>query len=237
MKQAPRILPSLSLEEILNPQSLETLYADLQNDYYWSEDFSAEFYIAQAKAGFIAVTEMHKGNELLLPELQRSYAVLDFADVHIGRHVRRILRYDDLSLHVGFSLHAACERIRAHHKYTWITPRYIKTLEAVNAMRSDVHVVSVLLRHEEKITAGEIGYMIGRTYTSLSGFSSRDRRHQNHGTTQLVLLSQWLERHDFAFWNLGQPYMPYKFALGAKEYPRHAFLQRWSRATKQALSC
>jgi Leu/Phe-tRNA-protein transferase len=235
MQQAPRILPPLSLEDIAQPQSLEALYVNLQNDYYWSDDFSPEFYIAQAKAGFMAVTEMHRGEEILLPELQRSYALLDFSDLHISRHVRRILNRDNPSLYVGFSLYAAYERIRAYHKHTWVTPRYIKTLEAINAQQNDVHAVSVLLRHNGEITAGEIGYIIGRTYTSLSGFSSKKYPYRDHGTTQLVLLGQWLEDHGFAFWNLGQPYMPYKFALGAREYGRQAFLQRWHRAIRQTL--
>ena len=237
MQQAPRILPPLLLEDILQPQSLQALYNHPQNDYYWSDDFSPQFYVAQAKAGFMAVTEMHKGEGMLLPELQHSYAVLDFTHLHTSRHVRRILNQANApTLSIGFSLRTAHTHIQAHHKHNWLTLRYLETLEAVNALSSDVHVVSVLLRHGDTITAGEIGYIIGRTYTSLSGFSSRDPRHRHHGTTQLVLLGRWLERHGFAFWNLGQPYMAYKFALGAKKYPRHAFLERWHRALGQTLS-
>jgi len=227
MNSAPRILPHLSYQDLRNPLLLQARYADMGEDYYWSEDFSAEFYLAQAQAGFIAVTERHKGRELLLPELQRSYAVLDFDDLHVSRHVRRVIRRDAPVLHVGLSLRTAASHIQRYHKHSWLSARYLETLEAINACNNGMHVLSVLLYHQGEINAGEIGYILGRTYTSLSGFSSRhpDRRH--HGTTQLVLLGQWLKRHHFDLWNLGQPYMPYKFALGAKEYSRHAFLRRW----------
>jgi len=214
---------------------LQTLYAREDTDYYWSQDFSADFYVAQAQAGFMAVTEMHKGVELLLPELQLRYALLDFTDLHISRHVRRILRQDHPTLHIGLSLDTAGEQIAAYHPHSWLSPRYLQTLKAVNRAKHPVHVVSALLRHEGEIIAGEIGYILGRTYTSLSGFSSRDTRYRHYGTVQLVMLGQWLARHKFAFWNLGQPYMPYKFALGAREYSRQDFLKRWLSATQKSL--
>ena len=43
----------------------------------------------------------------------------------------------------------------------------------------------------------------------------------------LVLLADYLESQGFAFMNLGQPYMDYKIALGAKVYEREDFLIRW----------
>lgn len=230
-----RILPHLSYQDLRNPLLLQARYADMGEDYYWSEDFSPEFYIAQAQAGFIAVTEQRKGRELLLPELQRSYAVLDFNNLHISRHAQRIIRRDAPTLYVGLSLRTVATRIQRYHKHSWLSARYLETLEAINAHKNDMHVVSVLLYHRGEISAGEIGYILGRTYTSLSGFSSRHPDLRHHGTAQLVLLGQWLKHHQFALWNLGQPYMPYKFALGAREHSRHAFLRQWLPATQTVL--
>jgi len=230
MQATLKILPYLSFESLHNPLLRQQLYMDLTTDYYWSDDFSPQFYLAQAQAGMIAITEQHQGEEILLPELQRSYALLDFADLHISRHTRRILRRDSPRLRVGMILGPTAERIRTYHRHAWLTPRYEATLEALNAQQTSLKIITATLYHDHRPIAGEIGYILGRTYTSLSGYSSRDRRYRHYGITQLTLLGQWLEKRGFAFWNLGQPYMPYKFALGAKEYSRSAFLDRWHSA-------
>ena len=91
------------------------------------------------------------------------------------------------------------------------------------------------IRENNVLISGEIGYIIGKTYTSLSGFSSDEKCYRNYGTAQLVLLAQYLQANGFSFWNLGQPYMDYKLALGAKIYERKAFLARWFEATQVSL--
>ncbi len=235
MDQQIRILPHLELSDVLNPYKLNRIYKDFSQDYYWSEDFSPEFYAAQAKAGFMAVTEMHKKHEILLPELQKSYAVLKFENLHISKKVKKLISKDQHTLHVGLILDNAYDGIRAHHKHSWLTPRYLEILKKINDQNIGISVVSVLLKHKGTITAGEIGYIIGSTYTSLTGFSSQEPQYRDNGTLQLVLLAQWLERRGFEFWNLGQPYMPYKFALGAKIYHRDKYLKIWHDAIQKIL--
>merc|ERR1719399_108040 len=73
--------------------------------------------------------------------------------------------------------------------------------------------------------AGEIGFTIGRVYTSMSGFYDLP----GSGTVQLVCLGKWLERNNYAFWSLGHCYSPqmdYKRQLGHRIYPRADFLQK-----------
>jgi Leu/Phe-tRNA-protein transferase len=199
----------------------------MQKNYYWSSNFSPEYYIAQAKAGFIAVTDTFNGEELLLPEIQFSYALLHFDNLHISTKVRKLLRQRKLTLHIRSDIDAVAHKIQHYHKQCWLTPRYLQTLREAGTLREDFQLISASIQEEGKIIAGEIGYIIGNTYTSLSGFSSKEKRYRNYGTAQLVLLAQYLQENHFAFWNLGQSYMPYKFRLGAKQYDRHAFLKLW----------
>ena len=75
--------------------------------------------------------------------------------------------------------------------------------------------------------AGEIGFSVGRVYTSLSGWSG-ERSTASVGTAQLVLLGKWLQRRRYAFWSLGHCYSPemdYKRQLGHRIYTRDQFLQ------------
>ena len=209
----------------------ENIYSDMRKNYYWSEDFTPVYYIAQAKAGFIAVTDYFEEDELLLPEIQFAYTLLDFKDLHISRKVQKLLKRKALSIEIGTELDAVAQAIELTHRNNWLTPRYLKMLKETEGKDENFKVISITLREEEKLIAGEIGYIIGRTYTSLSGFSRREKSYNNYGTAQMVLLAQYLETEGFAFWNLGQPYMDYKFALGAKVYERPEFLKRWFEAT------
>jgi len=211
----------------------KNIYSDMRKNYYWSEDFSAAYYIAQAKAGFIAVTDYFEEEELLLPEIQFAYTLLDFKDLHTSRKVRKLLKQKNLRIEIGEELDEAAQAIELAHRNNWLTPRYVTMLKETEGKDTNFRVISVTLKEDEKLIAGEIGYIIGRTYTSLSGFSRREKAYNHYGTAQLVLLAHYLEENGFAFWNLGQPYMSYKFALGAKVYERSEFLKRWFEATGQ----
>ncbi len=222
----------LSYDDLTDQHILhEFIYPDMFKNYYWSDDFSAEYYIAKAKAGFIAVTDYYEEEELLLPEIQFNYALLDFNDLHISTKVKKLLQNRDLQLEVSQDLDEVAQGIDRLHQYNWLTPKYLDTLKASQGVDENFKVISALIREEGEVVAGEIGYMIGKTYTSLSGFSKREKAYRNYGTAQLVLLALYLKDKSFTFWNLGQCYMPYKLMLGAKIVEREEFLKRWYEET------
>ena len=211
------------------------IYSNMRKNYYWSEDFTPEYYIAQAKAGFIAVTDHFEEDELLLPEIQFAYALLDFADLHISRKVQKLLKQKPLQIEISKELDEVAAMINAHYANCWLTERYLEMIKGTESLDSNFQMVSVALRDKGELIAGELGYSIGRTYTSLSGFSSKEKAYRNYGNAQLVLLGQFLEAQGFAFWNLGQPYMNYKLALGAKIVDREDFLKRWFAESKSSI--
>jgi len=224
----------ISYENVTSKAVLERIiYPNMHKNYYWSDDFSAKNYIALAKAGFISVTETYRGEEFLIPEIQYKYAILDFKDLHISKKVKRLLKQKSFTLEFSSELDEVFEAINTLHKNSWLTPKYLNMLKETQQLESNFKVQSVELREDGELLAGEIGYIIGKTYTSLSGFSSRQKHHRNYGTVQLVLLAKYLEKNGFDFWNLGHPFMDYKLALGAKIYERKDFLERWTKATSQ----
>ncbi len=218
----------ISYEDVTSNTTLETvIYPNMFKNYYWSDDFSAKNYVALAKAGFISVTEEYRGEEFLIPEIQYKYALLDFEDLHISKKVKRLLKQKSFILEFSSELDEVFEAINALHKSSWLMPKYLNMLKETQKEKSSFKVQSVKLREDGTLVAGEVGYIIGKTYTSLSGFSNREKRYRNYGTVQLVLLAKYLEENGFDFWNLGHPYMDYKLALGAKIYEREDFLKRW----------
>jgi len=209
---------------------IDKIYANSIQHYYWTDDFSSKYYIAQAKAGFIAVTMEQDGRLYLIPEIQKEYAILDFKDLHISKKLKRILRKKDLQIEIGYDFNELFFKVQEQHVLSWLRISYLEMLKEVNKEDDNCHVITTVIRDQGEIVAGELGYFIGKTYTSLTGFSSRKKEYRSYGTAQIVLLAQYLEKEGIAFLNLGQPYMQYKLDLGAKIYTREAFLKRWHNA-------
>lgn len=224
-------------QDILDPDRLSLIYKSPAT-LYWSDDWSPDFYLLLARAGFISVCLDHpQYGQLLIPQIQAGYAVLDWQNRHCGRSMNRWQRSSrfaeqEYRLSLDHDLEAIVDGIRqTHGDENWLEGRYVELVRelARSGTREDFRLMTVgLLAREGELIAGEIGYRVGRVYTSLSGFFRRDNRLDNHaGKLQLHLLAEELEARGFAFWNLGQPEMAYKIDLGAKVVPRRDFLARW----------
>lgn len=227
-------IESIDLENIDYLEN--SIYSNINCNYYWSNNWSKEFYIELAYAGFITITtEDDESNLLLLPEMQFGYSILDFKDLHIPKKVRSLIRKDNFIFTVNKNFNENLESIVNHHSDNWLYGEYITLLEDLlihKDKKRNFKLLSIELscKKTKKIVAGEIGYSIGKTYTSLTGFYSKEKEYNNYGKLQLVLLAKLLEKNGFSFWNLGHPYMDYKNSLGAKIYSREEFLKRWIEA-------
>ncbi len=210
----------------------ESVCNDIKNSYYWSDDWNEEFYIALAQKGFISTTYDTKDGLVLLPELEFDYAILDFENLHISKKVKKLLTKDDYIFSIDTMFNKVLESFDRFHKYNWLKDKYVELLKKLHVKEyENFRVISVeICSKSGELICGEVGYIIGKTYTSLSGFSSHDKRYNNYGTLQLVLLAKYLQNNGFAFWNLGHPHMLYKQKLGAKTYKRIDFLDIWNKS-------
>ncbi len=207
-----------------------------KHSYYWSDDWSEEFYIALAKRGFISVSHHNGSTLLLLPELQLEYGVLEFENLHVSKKVQKLINKDQYSLCINSRFSDVLNHLSLQHDNNWLKGNYVNLLESLNRnrdIRDDFIVNSIELidNRTGQLVAGEVGYSIGTVYTSLSGFSSREKKHNNAGTLQIVLLARYLHKRGFSFWNMGHPNMEYKKRLGSITYNREEFLQKYYKAT------
>lgn len=220
-----------------DPLILDRLYRDPVHTIYWSDEWDPDFYLGLARAGFICIAFEHPDlGPLLIPEMQSDYAILDWPDLRCSRSLQRLLRSDRLAaegveLRVTGDPGPVLERLRAYHPETWILDRYealVRELPSRDDPGFAIRSVELWSRRREALVAGELGYTVGRSYTSLSGFCNRDDPGLRHfGTLQLYLLASRLRDCGYDFWNLGQTQQDYKLALGARAVPRAAFLARW----------
>ncbi len=222
----------ISKEDLINKNFVwKYIYSNTKVNYYYSDDFSQDFYIKLAKLGFISTSLYTNETLYLLPEIQFEYAVLDFENLHISKKVKKLLKNDDYIFCENYSLKEVIKQLDFYHKKdNWLVGKYKDLLLSLeNYTNDDFKIKSFELRekHSKKLIAGEIGYKINDIYTSLTGFCSKEKIYNNYGKLQLVLLALHLEKNNYKFWNLGHPYMQYKFDLGAKKYTRNEFLKRW----------
>lgn len=208
------------------------IYSNTDTNYYISEDFSEDFYIRLALLGFISTSATLQNKFYLLPEMQFEYAILDFKDLHISKKVNSLINKNQFEFCVNKNFDLVVEKIEKFHKHSWLKDKYkqlILSLKNYHHENIDFKIISIELydKDTKELISGEIGYKINSTFTSLTGFSSKEKKYNNWGKMQLVLLGKYLEEENYSFWNLGHPYMQYKFDLGAKTYSRNEFLERW----------
>jgi hypothetical protein len=152
--------------------------------------------------------------------------------VEILNSKKKLLNKNEFEFCINTNLNLVLENIEKSHKTNWLTSKYkdlILSLQNYIHPTIDFKIFSIELydKNTKELISGEIGYKINSTYTSLTGFSSTNKKYNNWGKLQLVLLGKYLEKENFSFWNLGHPYMQYKFDLGAITYKRKDFLKRW----------
>jgi Leu/Phe-tRNA-protein transferase len=235
------IIPYINPEH-LSPPVLETaIYPNLEIDLYYSDCWTREFYRDLARAGFIPIAHSWgKDQYVLLPEMQKSYAVLDWVDLHFSRHVQKSIRQgrlvdDEVYLIVERDAEAVIKGIvETYGARCWLIQPYqelMKEVQGYSGIDFSLSSVQLWSGRQNRMSGGELGYTVGGTYTSLSGFLDRKNPACNHmGTVQLLALARLLRNNGYAFWNLGQPYMEYKIRIGAKITPRPEFLKRWKSA-------
>lgn len=231
---------------------MSRIYSDMTRCYYASLDWSVEFYVLQAVRGFIAVChETEVGNQIILPEIQRSYCVLDWARLHAcNRSVKKSIKVSNLRLQINHRPSILVRRMVEYHgTKNWLYSQYrqlcSKLFQAGTLDISGLHAIQTkftlcsveIINESGDLVAGELGYVIGAVYTSLSGFCVREKK-RSIGKMQVVSLARRLDQCGFKFLNLGQPpmgpVMKYKADVGGLVLERPDFLNKWNQAISAA---
>ncbi|WP_419768073.1 hypothetical protein [Arcobacter sp.] len=209
----------------------------MKENYYACEHFSPSLYIKLAQAGFIStIATLANNKSYLLPELQFEYAVLYFENLHISKKIKKLLKKNTYLFVKNKDINQIIEKINQFHKDSWINQDYKNMLLDIFSNKHENFELLTFELYDSKndtLIAGEIGYKVGKVYTSLSGFSSRDKKYNNYGKLQLVLLGQLLEKENYEFWNLGHACLQYKLDLGSIILKRDDFLNQWLKFTKK----
>jgi Leu/Phe-tRNA-protein transferase len=168
--------------------------------------------------------------------------VLFFDGLHESRTVRRLIPRYELRRDFGppgvkaenpGGFGDILERCVRRHGEDWLSPPLREAFLALyraggRPPPAMPQMAAFGLYREGRLVAGEFGAVLGRVYTSYSGYYDED----SAGSVQLVLTGRWLRDAGFAFWDLGMD-IPYKLRLGARVLSRGNFLELF----RSALIC
>lgn len=125
-------------------------------------------------------------------------------------------KFSDYTLTFNKAFTQCIEEIRTAYPVNWLVPDLTDVFEIIHKNPDEkISMNSVEIWHDGKLVAGEIGFISGNAYASLSGF----HKENDIGNVQMALLGKYLFENGFAFWDLGM-IIPYKFRYGAFECDR-----------------
>jgi len=156
---------------------------------------------------------------ILLPKLHLIRSALFFPELHIKKSIRRFLSKYELRVNTDFDF--ILDKCVDIHGSDWLTTPLTGMLKSMRR-RNDLRTkpVSFAVYRDGQLKAGEVGVVMGRVYTSYSGYYEED----NAGTVQMILMTKWLEESGFDFLDLGMP-LDYKNVLGARDITPSQFVE------------
>ncbi|MCL2380507.1 MAG: GNAT family N-acetyltransferase [Treponema sp.] len=206
-------------------------------EFCLARDFDEGFAGRLMEAGFLVMSteirdyEEHEHTQppparffVLLPKLHLVRSVLFFHELRIKKSVRRFLPLYELRVNTNFErILDKCVEI---HGTDWLTPPLVEILKTLRRNTGSPRQitraapVSFAVYRDGELKAGEIGVVMGRVYSSYSGYHEED----NAGTVQMILMVQWLKEAGFDFLDMGMP-LDYKTALGARDVSPGKFVE------------
>jgi len=206
---------------------LETEYSE---EFCLARDFNTDFAGRLMEAGFLVMSTELKYEDtkesffILLPKLHLVRSALFFSELHIKKSILPFLSRYELQVNTDFEL--ILDKCVLKHGADWLTPPLVEILKSLwrkqNMLKQNMlpKPISFAVYRDGELKAGEIGVVMGRIYTSYSGYYDEN----NAGTVQMILMTQWLDETGFDFLDLGMP-MDYKTNLGAQNITPRRFVE------------
>jgi len=166
---------------------------------------------------------------VLVPKLHLERCLLDPCLTHVTRTTRRESTRYAFSMNTSFG--EVAQGCLDAHGDDWLVPELVDAFCHLHEERETRRAAFLSAElwmgsgSDRTLVAGELGYRIGGSYASLSGFS----RVSGAGTVQLAALGAVLAARGIHVWDLGMP-MDYKLLLGGRAVPRGQFLPLLRRA-------
>ena len=201
------------------------------SDYCFYFDFHPEFVAECCKYGYFPMAFEIFNIPLLSIKHHKYKCIITFDELHIPSNVKKLVKNKFRNLRITFNraFDLCIENIHNIHGENWLYKPLVNSFRTIhNSDNYSVSVNSVEIWDDNKLVAGEIGFITGNVYVSLSGFYIVE----NMGTIQMSALGLFLKNNGFAFWDLGMS-IEYKYRYGARDFNRAEQQQIYSGISKK----
>jgi len=153
-------------------------------------------------------------------KLSKMECVLKKENLHVPKRTRQRAKKFDVSVNLAFeAVVEKCVQIKGEN---WLCKPLRQSF--IEMHKSPQKYLSKLISFElwegDQLVAGEIGFVMGLMYTSLTGFYLV----KGTGTIQLCATGQLLREAGILWWDFEMAHK-YKLELGAHEIPRQEWVQ------------
>lgn len=188
------------------------------NEHIISLDFDIETIRKYFANGLYPMSGDINGTNILFVRHHDIKLIIKPEDFRVPHNIQKLInkKFQDYTITFNKDFEGCLKTLQEVYPENWFYPELVKAyIHIHNNPDSQVSLNSVEIWHEGKLVAGEIGFITGNAYASLSGF----HKENDIGNVQMALLGQYLFENGFAYWDLGMS-IPYKYRFGAKDCNR-----------------
>uniref|UniRef100_A0A6B2LGP7 Leucyl/phenylalanyl-tRNA--protein transferase n=1 Tax=Arcella intermedia TaxID=1963864 RepID=A0A6B2LGP7_9EUKA len=153
-------------------------------------------------------------------KLSQVECILKYPDLHMEKRSKQRAKQFTVSVNQDFvQVVEKCVKVKGEN---WLCAPLRRSFIEIhrNPHLYGPKLISFEVWEGDNLVAGELGHVIGKIYTSLTGFYERT----GTGTIQLCATGQLLHEAGIEIWDFEMSH-PYKLAIGAKEIPRETWIQ------------
>lgn len=159
----------------------------------------------------------------LVLKLHQERCIIDFENFKASKRIKKIKDRYTLTFNKDFN--QCVDKINASYEYSWLSKPLVASFNKMreNQKKYTTQFCSFELWDESgNLVAGDLGFIVGSCYTSLSGFHTVS----NTGHLQLYLTNMFLQENGFDFWDMGME-LQYKLQMGGEVLTEQEFLERY----------
>ena len=175
-----------------------------ESNYCISYEWDPEMWSAMYEAGFAVISSNHCGRIVVTPKLHCRRMISNLSEVlHVSKNQAKSMRQNNYMISINTNLSETMEKIVKQHGENWVFAPVQRVFHRLNKKdRYKVRVISVEIRTNGKLVAGELGMIIGSCYSSLTGFADI-AEYSCCGTIQIITLATLLKNCGYKYWDLG----------------------------------